>query len=129
MEYLYRDASSYKAWAAILLEGAFTQQDEAALRSELDSGEYFTPSKVGIEDLQPQIWSAGFPPNDDDHEFHEFVELRPATNDELKDMTVWGSVGVLMDCFQRCNWRSKARCGESPKTKTPARFHMQGSSE
>lgn len=111
MEYLYRDASNYKVWGSILLEGAFTHQDEAALRSELDSGEYFIPSKVGIEDLQSQIWSAGFPPNADDHEFHEFVELRPATDDDLKDMTVWGSVGVLLHSFQRCNWRSKARPG------------------
>lgn len=109
-EYLYRDASNYKAWGAILLEGAFTPQDEAALRSQLDSGEYFIPGKVGIDALQPRIWSAGFPPNCDDHEFHEFVELRAATAADLVEMSVWGSLKDLLQRFQQSHTRSTTAC-------------------
>ena len=100
-EYLYRDSSNYKAWGAILLEGSHTARDEASLRSKLDSGEFFVPGHVGIPCLQPVIWLAGFPPNNDDHEFHEFIELRPATTADLKEMPVWGSVEQLLHRFKR----------------------------
>lgn len=110
LEYLYRDASNYKAWGAILLEGSCTPADETLLRTYLDSGEYFIPGKVGIDCLQPRIWSAGFPPNSDDHDFHEFIELRSATAEDLLEMPVWESLNELLQRFQRAHSRSTAAC-------------------
>jgi hypothetical protein len=34
-EYLYRDASNYKAWGEVLLSGAPTENEIAALRASL----------------------------------------------------------------------------------------------
>lgn len=101
MEYLYRDAGNYKAWGYLLLKGISCAADEKTIRSCLDSGEYFLPEKIGIPALQPQIWAAGFPRNSDDHDFHEFVELREATPTEINTMTAWGTLDDLLAHFRQ----------------------------
>ena len=47
-EYVYRDASNYKAWGKILLSGIPSQNDTAALLACFESDEYFVAEQVGI---------------------------------------------------------------------------------
>ncbi len=44
-EYLYRDASNYKAWGGLLLSGIPSQSDVAAFRACLESGAYLSQNK------------------------------------------------------------------------------------
>ena len=40
-DYLYRDASNYKAWGHLLLKGTATGDEIKALRAHLDNAEFF----------------------------------------------------------------------------------------
>lgn len=99
-EYLYRDASNYKAWGAILLSGVPSQTDLAALRARLDSGEYFVAEQVGIPAVYKELWNLSGGPTSDDHALHEFVTLRVATDDERKSLPLFGDLSNLLKTFQ-----------------------------
>jgi len=98
-EYMYRDASNYKAWGQLLLAGQSYPSDIAALRSTLDSGEYFVAEQVGVPALYEVLWKFTNGSTDDDHCFHEYVELRAATDDEITKLPVWGSVAKFVSTF------------------------------
>ncbi|HUX64909.1 hypothetical protein [Sulfuricella sp.] len=99
-EYLYRDASNYKAWGQLLLSGQIRPADIAALRSTLDSGEYFVAEQVGVPGLYKALWKLTNGATGDDHCFHEFVELRAATDHEIAQHPVWGSVAKFIRTFK-----------------------------
>jgi len=99
-EYLYRDASNYKAWGEILLSGVPSQNDIAALRARLESGEYFVAEQVGIPALYKELWDLSGGPNSDDHALHEFVNLRAASEDERKSLRLFGNLSGLLKAFQ-----------------------------
>ncbi len=99
-EYLYRDASNYKAWGAILLSGIASQNDIAALRACLESGEYFVAEQVGIPVVYKELWDLSGGTNDDDHALHEFVALRAANEDEIKSLHLFGKLSGLLNSFQ-----------------------------
>ena len=40
--YCYRDASNYKAWGSLLLEGLASSSDIENLRGNLDSGDFLS---------------------------------------------------------------------------------------
>ena len=99
-EYLYRDASNYKAWGEILLSGVPSKNDIAALRTCLESGEYFVAEQVGIPAVYKDLWDLSGGPNSDDHALHEFVALRIATDDERKSLQLFGDLSSLLKTFQ-----------------------------
>jgi len=99
-EYLYRDASNYKAWGEILLSGVSSQNDIAILRASLDSDIYFVAEQVGIPALYGELWELSGGPTSDDHALHEFVALRPATEDEIKSVRLFGDLSNLLKTFQ-----------------------------
>lgn len=99
-EYLYRDASNYKASGAILLSGVPSQSDISALRARLDSGEYFVAEQVGIPAVYKELWDLSGGPTSDDHALHEFVALRVATDDEKKSLQLFGDLSSLLNTFQ-----------------------------
>lgn len=99
-EYLYRDASNYKAWGTILLLGVPSQNDIAALRACLESGEYFVAEQVGIPAVYKELWDLSGGPNSDDHALHEFVNLRAASEDERKSLRLFGNLSGLLKTFQ-----------------------------
>lgn len=99
-EYLYRDASNYKAWGEILLSGVPSQNDIAALRACLESGEYFVAEQVGIPALYRELWELSGGQNCDDHALHEFVTLRAANEDESKTLPLFGELSSLLKTFQ-----------------------------
>lgn len=99
IEYLYRDASNYKAWGEILLSGVPSQNDIAALRACLESDTYFVAEQVGIPALYQALWEFGGP-NCDDHALHEFVALRAASEDERKFLPLFGALSSFIKTFQ-----------------------------
>lgn len=99
-EYLYRDASNYKAWGNILLSGVPSPDNIAALSACLESGEYFVAEQVGIPALYKELWDLSGGPNSDDHALHEFVALRAASEDERKSLRPFGNLTSLLKTFQ-----------------------------
>lgn len=99
-EYLYRDASNYKAWGEVLLSGIPSQNDMMALRSSLESGEYFVAEQVGIPAVYKELWNLSGGRTSDDHALHEFVALRIATEDERKSLPLFGKLSSLIKTFQ-----------------------------
>lgn len=99
-EYLYRDASNYKAWGTILLSGVPSQTDLVVLRARLDSGEYFVAEQVGIPAVYKELWDLSGGPTSDDHALHEFVNLRQATTEETAALPLYGSLSKLLEAFQ-----------------------------
>lgn len=100
-EYLYRDASNYKAWGKILLSGVPSQSDIAALRACLESDVYFVAEQVGIPAVYKELWDLSGGRTSDDHALHEFVALRAASDeDERKSLPLFGELSSLLKTFQ-----------------------------
>ena len=59
-EYLYRDASNYKAWGELLLSGMTSQNEIVALRTRLESDTYFVAEQVGLPALYQELWEFAF---------------------------------------------------------------------
>lgn len=90
-EYLYRDASNYKAWGTLVLLGATTASDLEVLKSKFESGEFFIAEQLGIPPLYAELWEFSNGPSIDDHVWHSFYALRPATEEDITD-PVFGTV-------------------------------------
>lgn len=99
-EYLYRDASNYKAWGTILLSGVPSQSDVAALRACLESDVYFVAEQVGIPAVYKELWELSGGRSSDDHALHEFVALRVAAVSERKTFPLFGELSILLKTFQ-----------------------------
>lgn len=98
-DYLYRDASNYKAWGSLLLEGSATEEDIEVLRVQLDGGEFFIAEQVGVPTLYAELWQLSDGPSDDDHVWHTFHELRPASPEDISKAP-WGRVVDLVARFK-----------------------------
>jgi hypothetical protein len=98
-DYLYRDASNYKAWGSLLLEGSVTKEDIEVLRARLDGGEFFIAEQVGVPTLYAELWKLSNGPSDDDHVWHTFHELRPANPEDISEQH-WGRVVDLVARFK-----------------------------
>jgi hypothetical protein len=99
-EYLYRDASNYKAWGAILLSGRPAPNDIEVLRACLESGDYFVAEQVGIPAVYKELWDLSGGPTSDDHALHEFVALRAPSEDEINSLPLFGNLQSLLTVFQ-----------------------------
>lgn len=83
-DYRYRDAGNFKAFGSVTFDGSITPQQKEAVRSTLESGDFFIAEQVGVPPLYDQLyhWSNG--PIEADHCWHEFVgfeEARRANSD------------------------------------------------
>lgn len=83
-EYFYRDASNYKSWRFLLLQGSATPADTEDLQRHLDSNSYFIAEQLRIPPLYEELWAFSSGPTADDHVWHSFSALRPATVQEMK---------------------------------------------
>lgn len=111
-EYLYRDGGNYKSRGFLLLYGASSEDDVTALRDYLDSREFFVAEQVGIPVLYQALWDLSGGPTEDDHAYHEFVDLRPATKEEAVSLLLWGDVSRLLGAFRKASKRWS--CALSP---------------
>ncbi|MDP4030096.1 MAG: hypothetical protein Q8P42_14155 [Gallionella sp.] len=100
LEYLYRDASNYKAWGKLLLSGIPSQSDIEALRACLESEVYFVAEQVGIPAVYKELWDLSGGRTSDDHALHEFVSLRVASVKERKVLPLFGALSSLLVMFQ-----------------------------
>ncbi len=92
-EYLYRDASNYKAHGAVLLDGRLNDVEQREIQNHFKSGEHFVAEHLGVPDLRPELWKfSGGCPNEDDHSWHEFSGFRNATPIDLQTLECWGTV-------------------------------------
>ena len=105
-EYQYRDASNYKSYGEILVEGKFLKKDINLIHSCMyDFGEYFIPEEIGIPPLQYKIWEKCKGRNNDDHEWHSILCIREAKQDEMQ-LPLWGTKKILIESFTK-NWNKK----------------------
>ncbi len=98
ISYLYRDASNYKQFESVILEGELSENDIGIIIKKLVDGVLFIPEQVGLESLQQKFDDL----NDDDHIYHELhregiglVEAPP---------TITLSAKELVRNFQNVNW-------------------------
>lgn len=66
--YQYRDASNYKQAERVVFAGRLTADELIAVMTNLDNGQWFIPSQVGLPDLQGR-WGGRL--YEDDHVWHE----------------------------------------------------------
>lgn len=91
-EYLYRDASNYKAWGGVILMGDFMPIVLEKIRNRFESETLFIAKQIGMPDLRAELWRwSGGCPNDDDHEWHELWDVRGATNADIQKFPIWGT--------------------------------------
>jgi len=67
IDYLYRDASNYKAYNSVVLSGKMSAEDAERISKCLCDGTYFIPRDVGL----PEIRVCGYR-TDDDHCWFEW---------------------------------------------------------
>ena len=94
-EYLYRDASNYKVWGTLLLEGVANETDLQVLASKFEPGGLFIAEQLGIPALYADLWGFSNGPTEDDHVWHTFHALRAVTPEDAS-AEVFGSVADLV---------------------------------
>ncbi|MEN3110627.1 hypothetical protein ACFONG_02100 [Uliginosibacterium paludis] len=97
-EYIYRDAGNFKAWGELLLEGRLTTEEVARLTARLEQGELFIAEQIGVPTLYQELWrQCQCEPSDElDQVWHEFSELRVATQEDRARLKLWGSAVRLL---------------------------------
>ena len=100
-EYIYRDASNYKAFGTILATGGMTKADIRKLIDCFEDYNLFVAEQVGIPVLYEQLYQYSDGPTDDDHVYHEFLLCRTATMKEVRTLSLWGSTQNLLATFQK----------------------------
>jgi hypothetical protein len=106
-DYLYCDASNYKSWGSLLLEGNVPATDLDALQACLNGGEFFIAEQVGIPPLYEELWQYSDGPTEGDHVWHTFHALRLATREDTTG-TPWGKVSELIARFKAVrSWDEK----------------------
>ena len=106
LEYLYRDANNFKAFGEILVFGNVSEDYITEINSCLDYGEYFVAEQVNIPTLYSQLWKYSNGPTSADHAFHEFSLIRPATEQEITSLDLWGEASALLDAFRIASQQS-----------------------
>lgn len=95
-EYMYRDAGNWKTQGQLLLTGD-AQGVRELLRECLEWVDLFVAEQVGIPPLCDEHFAAcGEGPSDLDHAYHEFVDLWPATKEQMAVLPVAGSLDDLI---------------------------------
>lgn len=102
-EYVYRDASNFKAFGKLLLTGTISEKYSNELRSHLEFDECFIAEQVNIPTLYSQLWKYSNGPTQADHSYHEFSLLKSASDEEISSMSVWGSTEHLLDSFRQAH--------------------------
>jgi hypothetical protein len=96
-EYMYRDAGNWKTHGALLLLGDGGDAQKT-LRGCLEWGDLFVAEQVGVPPLYEEHFAAsGDGPSDLDHAYHEFVDLRPATEEDVASIPVAGNLAELLE--------------------------------
>lgn len=98
-EYLYRDASNYKAFGAIILTGSICDNYAEKLRSLLECNQFFIAEQINIPTLHSKLFEYSNGPIEDDHGYHEFFQFRPSTSYDISSFKVWGSTENFLEAL------------------------------
>jgi hypothetical protein len=98
-EYIYRDASNYKAYGQLLLAGGYSAEDMRQIREVCEEDVRFIAEQIGVPALYEQLYEYSDGPTDDDHVFHEFLFLRDAAPED-RSQVPWGSVTDIVKRFR-----------------------------
>ena len=96
-EYLYRYAGNWKTWGQLLLKGVPSANAISSLSESFESGTFFIAEQLGIPSLFEQFWTQYGGPTQDDHPWHEFAGMRPATQEEVSRGAIWGTTESLIE--------------------------------
>lgn len=94
-EYCYCDASNYKAWGSLLLLGVATTAEVEIMHDRFGYECFFIAEQLYIPPLYMELWAFTNGPSEDDHVWHTFHSLRPASVQDIK-APVFGSLGNLV---------------------------------
>lgn len=94
-EYLYRDASNYKAFGELYLIGYLAEQERNALVGSLESEEFFVAEQVGVSPLYEKLHKMSGGRSQDDHAWHTFVGFRGEL-DLPAGVAIWGKATDLL---------------------------------
>lgn len=87
-EYMYRDAGNWKTFGLLLLKGN-CEGMQVVLEACLEWANQFVAEQVDVPSLyEKHFVDCGEGPSELDHAFHEFIRLRPATEEEEGGMQV-----------------------------------------
>lgn len=98
-EYLYRDASNYKAFGGVILTGSIGANYVKQLENLLEDSQFFIAEQIKIPNLQPELFKYSNGPTEDDHGYHEFFHLRPSTSNDISNFKVWGSSDKFLEAL------------------------------
>ena len=110
-EYRYDGAEQPTDTIRLLLSGSTTYRDAITLANCLIGDNEFVAEHVGIPALYDDAWALRDNKDEDELDFHHFVDLRPATIEEILDLPVFDDAGDLLRRFAQANarWRSRQR--------------------
>ena len=105
-DYLYRDASNYKAFGSVWLSGTLTEAERTELVECLDGSEFFVAEQIGVPPLYPALFEDGGGPTEDDHAWHMFEGFREE-REIAEDAVVLGEASAFLAAFRAAkgNWR------------------------
>jgi hypothetical protein len=105
-EYLYRDASNYKAFGEVWLTGALSDDDKSIILNCFESREFFVAEQIGVPPLYRQVFEFSGGRTEDDHAWHTFEGFR-SEDDLADDAEVWGSAAKLVQACKAAtrNWK------------------------
>jgi hypothetical protein len=105
-DYLYRDASNYKAFGSVRLTGILTEAERTELVECLDGSEFFVAEQIGVPPLYPALFEEGGGPTEDDHAWHMFEGFREE-REMAEEAVVWGEASALLAAFRAAKgkWR------------------------
>ncbi len=108
-EYMYRDAGNWKTHGALLLLGE-ARNVRHELRKCLEPGDLFVAEQIKVPSLcEEHFATTGDGPSDMDHAYHQFVDLRPAGEEDRASMPVTGSLTELLTRMQSAAGRWDVR--------------------
>lgn len=84
---LYCDASNFKAYGQVVLEGVITEAQIAVLCTSLSDGSHYVPAQLGLQHLALDAWPGSR--YDDDHNWHEMFPDRIVTVQQTLPPLTW----------------------------------------
>lgn len=100
--YLYRDASNYKAFRELVLEGKLTRKD---IQDVLEDGANFIPEQVGLPELQAELGQYGAEfPSEDDHVWHEIDSIAETDEEPNFELTAKQVKQLFLD-VKKVGWK------------------------
>lgn len=102
-EYLYRDASNFKAWGELLLEGNLSEAEIVRMITRFEDREFFIAEQIGIPPLYELLWQQcqSYPSAALDHVWHQFSKIRPATDADLERINHRGNAAALLNAIEK----------------------------